>query len=213
VIPEAVTEQAARMRDLWMFSNVAGLAVAILVWSLVAFAVVRFRRRRTDEMPSQHAENIPIEVVYTAGPVLLLAVFFALTVGVQRDATATVDEPDVVVDVVGFQWQWEFRYPDEDVTVVGTYEEPAVMVLPVGRTVRLRLQSADVAHSFWVPEFLEKRDLIPGIDNEIDVDVTRAGEWTGVCAEFCGLDHYRMTLGVRAVPEDEFAEWLEESAA
>ena len=208
-MPDAVTEQAERIRGLWMFSNTVGLVVALVVWGLIAYVVIRYRRRR-DEIPDQHGENIPIEILYTAVPVAILAVFFALTIGVQRDATATVDDPDVVVDVVAFQWQWQFRYPDEGVVVTGTPDEAPVLVLPVGRTVRLNLDTADVAHAFWVPDFLSKRDVLPDVDNAIDVDVTEAGEWRGVCAEFCGLDHYKMVFGVRAVPEDEYEAWVAE---
>ncbi|MGH2685713.1 MAG: cytochrome c oxidase subunit II [Actinomycetota bacterium] len=210
MIPDAVTEQAERIRDLWMFSNTVALVVAAVVWGLVAFCVIRYRRRRDDEIPSQHGENIPIEILYTATPLAILGLFFALTVGVQRDATATVDDPDVVIDVVAFQWQWQFRYPDDDVVVTGTYDEPPVMVLPVGQTARLNLDTPDVAHSFWVPDFLSKRDVLPDVENAIDVDVTEAGEWTGVCAEFCGLDHYKMQFGVRAVSADEFEAWVDE---
>jgi cytochrome c oxidase subunit 2 len=209
VIPDAVTEQAERIRGLWMFSNTVGLVVALVVWALIAFVVIRYRRRN-DDIPNQHAENIPIEVLYTLTPLAILAVFFALTIGVQRDATATVDDPDVVVDVVAFQWQWQFRYPEEGIVITGTYADPPELVLPVGRTARLNLETADVIHSFWVPDFLSKRDMLPDVENAIDVDVTEAGQWDGVCAEFCGLDHYKMLFEVRAVPEDEFADWLEE---
>ena len=212
MIPEAVTEQAERLRGLWTFSNAVALVVALLVWGLIAFVVVRYRRRN-DDIPNQHAENIPIEVLYTAVPVVILAVFFALTIGVQRDATATVDDPDLVVDVVAFQWQWQFRYPDDGIVVTGTFAEPPELVLPVGQTARLNLETADVIHNFWVPDFLSKRDMLPDVENEIDVDVTEAGEWDGACAEFCGLDHYKMRFTVRAVPEDEFADWLDEQAA
>ena len=210
MIPDAVTEQAERIRDLWMFSNAVALVVAAVVWGLIAFAVIRYRRRRDDEIPDQHAENIPIELLYTGIPLAVLALFFALTVGVQRDATATVEDPDVVVDVIAFQWQWQVRYPEEGIVVTGTYRQPPIMVLPVGQTARLNLETADVAHSFWVPDFLSKRDALPDVENEIDVDVTEAGEWRGVCAEFCGLDHYKMHFGVQAVPEDAFEAWLEE---
>ena len=85
---------------------------------------------------------------------------------------------------------------------------PPTLVLPVDRTVRLKLIADDVIHSFWVPSFLEKRDLIPGVDNEIDVNVIEPGEWSGVCSEFCGLDHWKMNFSLRAVPPEEFDEWV-----
>jgi cytochrome c oxidase subunit 2 len=83
-----------------------------------------------------------------------------------------------------------------------------VLVLPVDRTVRLELSSPDVVHSFWVPHFIEKRDLIPRVDNAIDVHVTEPGQWDGVCSEFCGLDHTSMRFRVQAVPGDRFDAWL-----
>jgi cytochrome c oxidase subunit 2 len=129
----------------------------------------------------------------------------------EAEVTRLSDDPDVVVDVIGFQWQWQFKYPDHDIVVQGTPDGPPTMVVPVGSTVRLRLHANDVIHSFWVPEFLEKRDLIPEIDNQIDVDVTKEGTWQGRCAEYCGLDHWRMYFGVKAVPRDEFDEWVREN--
>ena len=205
--PEPVTRQGQEILRLWQGSVVAAAGVAALVWALIAFAVVRYRRR-DDEVPGQGADNLPLEVVYTGVPLLIVVGLFAFTVATQRDVTETVDHPDLEVEVVGFQWQWQFRYPGEGVTVDGAPGRPARMVLPVGRTVRLKLVASDVIHSFWVPRFLSKRDLIPGIDNEIDVDVEEAGRWVGRCAEFCGLDHYKMNFSVEAVPEAEFRAWV-----
>lgn len=186
---------------------VAALAVGGLVSFLIVYSLVRFRRRN-DQLPGQSSYNIPIEVVYTVAPLLVVAVLFAFTMATERKVTATTDDPDLVVDVVGFQWQWQFLYPDHNVSVIGGPDAPATLMLPVGRTVRLRLRSPDVVHSFWVPRFLSKRDLIPGMDNEIDVDVDEAGTWIGRCAEFCGLDHYRMNFSVKAVPAQEFDQWV-----
>jgi cytochrome c oxidase subunit II len=213
VIPDPVTDGAQRLHDLWWFSNWVGLAVALLVWGLTAYVVIRYRRR-DDRIPGQHAENIPIEVLYTVGPLAILAVFFALSVSAETSvAEVGEEEPEVVVEVHGFQWQWEFRYRGEDVIVTGTTEERPLMVLPVGETVRFHLYAVDVIHSFWVPEFLEKRDLIPGVDNTIELEVVKEGEWRGICAEYCGLDHYKMLFDVRAVPPDEYRDWLEEERA
>jgi cytochrome c oxidase subunit 2 len=152
-------------------------------------------------------------MVYTAIPILIVLVLFIVNVITEHDVTALTDDPDVVVDVVGFQWQWQFDYVDEDVTVTGVPGRRPELVLPLDRTVRFRLSSPDVIHSFWVPEFFEKRDVIPGVDNEIELTPNREGRYTGRCAEFCGLDHWRMTFTVRVVPEAEFESWLEEQRA
>jgi cytochrome c oxidase subunit 2 len=174
--------------------------------------VVRYRARNQDGIPTQRQYVIPVEVLYTAVPILILAVIFGLSFKTQDDVDALSDNPDVVIDVKGFQWQWQFHYRGDDITVTGLPEKPPVMMLPVGKTVRLNLRSRDVIHSFYVPAFLYKRDVIPGVHNAIDVDATDQGRYTGYCAEFCGLDHARMTFVVKVVSAREFAQWSEEHA-
>ncbi len=210
--PDAVTRDGDELLSLWWGSSIAALAVALFVWGLVAFAVVRYRhRRRDDRAPSQSSSNIPLEIAYTAIPLVIVAVLFGFSFAVQRQVTSTDVEPDLAVDVIGFQWQWQFRYPSEGITISGTDEDPAVLVLPVGQRVRLNLRTTDVIHSFWVPQFLTKRDMVPGVDNEIDLTVDEPGRWTGRCAEFCGLYHYRMNFEVRAVPPREYRSWVSET--
>jgi cytochrome c oxidase subunit 2 len=96
------------------------------------------------------------------------------------------------------------------VTVTGSGNHPPPqLVLPVGVTTRLELEAHDVIHSFFVPEFLEKKDLVPGLRNTLDVTPTRTGVFAGRCAEYCGLDHWRMDFSARVVPEDEFRQWVQ----
>jgi cytochrome c oxidase subunit 2 len=206
-LPDPATEDGETILGLWKGAVLAGLAVAALIWALVAWSILRYRRRN-DDLPSQTPYNIPLEIAYTVAPLVIVAVLFGFTMFVQEDVTGAETDPDLEVEVIGFQWSWEFRYPDLDVDVESTGEGDPVLVLPVGATVRFDLVAEDVNHSFWVPEFLEKRDLIPRVDNEVFVDVTRAGEWTGRCSEFCGLKHWAMRFGVRAVPQDEFDRWV-----
>lgn len=211
--PDPVSEQAERIDSLWKGTIVVALAVGALVWGLILWSVVRYRRR-SDEVPSQREYHIPLEIVYTAVPILLVIGLFFFTVDAERDVTATVADPDLTVDVIGYQWQWQFRYPGEAITVSGeSAGEPPELVLPVGDTVRLNLITRDVNHSFWVPRFLAKRDLIPGVDNQIDIDVTEPGTYIGRCAEFCGLDHWRMNFEVRAVPRAEYEAWVADQQA
>src|SRR5918997_2996788 len=206
-LPDPATEDGESILGLWKGAVLAGLAVAALIWALVAWSILRYRRRNED-LPSQTPHNIPVEIAYTVAPLVVVAILFAFTVLVQEEVTGAEADPDLEVEVVGFQWSWEFRYRDLGVDVESTGEGDPVLVLPVGATVRFDLVAEDVNHSFWVPEFLEKRDLIPRVDNEVFVEVTRAGEWTGRCAEFCGLKHWAMRFGVRAVPQDEFDRWV-----
>ncbi len=207
--PDPVTGDGQEVLELWRGSHWVAAGVGLLIYGLVVFAVLRYRRRN-DDLPSQTPENIPVEIAYTLTPLVIVAVLFGFTVVTQQRVTALSADPDVVVDVVGFQWSWEFEYPEEAVTVASDGVGAPRIVLPVGSTVRFRLASSDVVHSFWVPRFLVKRDLIPGVNNQFDVDVVEAGEWVGRCAEFCGLDHYRMRFEVAAVPEAQYRAWLDE---
>jgi cytochrome c oxidase subunit 2 len=122
----------------------------------------------------------------------------------QHRVTRLSPTPDLSVEVTGFQWGWRFRYPAQNLTVVGDANRPPTLVLPVGANVRLRLVAADVIHSFFVPTFLVKKDMIPGVDNQLEVRPTNTGHFGGVCAEFCGLDHTRMTFSVDVVTPAEF---------
>lgn len=207
--PRPVSRGGEDVLDLWRGFHWVALGVGLLIWGLVLFAVLRYRRRN-DDLPSQTPYNVPIEIVYTITPLLIVVGLFAFTVLAQEEVTALAAEPDVVVDVTGFRWSWEFSYPEEGVRVESDGVNPPEMMLPVGATVRFRLSTPDVIHSFWVPRFLVKRDLIPGLDNQLDVEVTEPGRWDGRCAEFCGLEHYRMNFSVSAVPPDFYEAWLAE---
>lgn len=211
--PDKTTKQGQTFQDLWQpFLVIAGLVV-LLIWGLVAWCVIRYRARPGDDgLPNQDGDKPRLELAYTLVPLLLVAVLFTASVIGERDISRLDDDPDLVVDVGGFRWDWQFTYVDAGIRVTGEPGERPVLRLPVGRTVRFRLHADDVIHSFWVPEFGTKRDLIPGLDNEIDIDIVEAGTWTGRCAEYCGLDHATMDFEVQAMPADEFDAWLDEAA-
>lgn len=212
--PESASEQGDGLRSLWQWGVVAALVVGAVVWSLIIWAILRYRQRG-ETLPTQVAENVPIEIVLAVIPILIVAVLFVIGNRVQNDAAAPVARPDVTVEVIGFQWSWQFRYRGENVTVTGAGEgtRGPELVLPRGRTTRLVLVSRDVNHSFWVPRFLSKRDLIQGVDNSVDVTPTETGDFDGRCAEFCGLDHWRMNFRVRIVSPTEFEAWLADQEA
>jgi cytochrome c oxidase subunit 2 len=161
-------------------------------------------------VPDQRAFHIPLEITYTAIPVAVVAVLFGVSWVTVERVNELEPDPATVVKVVGFQWSWQFVYEDEQVTITGEPGEPPELVLPVGERARLELVATDVAHSFWTPDFLSKRDLIPGVDNEIEVTPTETGSYVGRCAEFCGLDHWRMYYSVRVVSPDDYEAWLDE---
>jgi cytochrome c oxidase subunit 2 len=211
--PDPATRQGRDVVDLWRTEFWIAAALGALVLALIGWCIVRYRRRPDDDgtLPVQRAGSIPLEVFYTAVPVLIVAGLFVYNLVLSRD----VDKrrtPDVTIDVTGFQWQWRFEYPDDGVTVVGDIRRIPTMVMPAGRTVRLNLKPADVIHSFFVPGFLMKRDVVPGLENTIILQPTKTGTYLGHCAEFCGLDHARMNFDVRIVTPDEYESWLRQQA-
>lgn len=218
-MPEPGTQEGEPIIDLWraLFFTAAALGGLVLV--LLTWCLVRYRVRGSDDgddLPPQRRGHVPLEVVYTVVPLAVVGVIFVA--GLRTDpATARGDRGDgqgrpLAVDVTAFRWQWRFDYPAQGVSVVGGPDDSPDLVLPTGRPVRLRVRSADVIHSFFVPGFLGKMDVVPGLDNEFDLRPTRPGRYQGYCAEFCGLDHARMTFAVRIVPPDEFTRWAQRTA-
>ena len=207
--PDPKSEQGESIFSLWQGFFVVAIFVALLVWGLLIFVILRYRRR-DEEIPRQKPYNIPVEILYTVSPILIVGVLFGFSVAAEHDATEVDSDPVANIEVIGYQWSWQFQYPDDEIVISGEPGAGPEMVVPVGQPVELRLISADVNHSFWVPDFLSKRDLIPGVDNEITVTPTETGEYVGRCAEFCGLDHWRMNYSVRVVTVDEYERWLDE---
>ncbi|HEY0620373.1 MAG TPA: cytochrome c oxidase subunit II [Kribbella sp.] len=217
--PEGITEESQYMRELWTGSVIAALVIGILVWALILYSVVA-HRKRSDELPKQTAYNLPLEIVYTILPFLIIAALFFFTVVVQNRVMERSDEPDETIAVNAFKWNWQFVYPEttdegtgEPVNTIGTSTEIPILVLPTDRTIRFEVASADVIHSFWVPEFLFKLDVIPGNengrDNVFEVTVQEEGSYVGRCAELCGTYHAYMNFEVRAVSGEDYDAYLE----
>lgn len=210
-----VTNQTDRVATLWNGSWIAALAVGVLVWGLTVWCVVAYRKRKGDEaLPVQLRYHVPLELMYTVVPILMIGVLFYFT---QRDMGAIVDtseEPDVSIGVYGKMWSWDFNYLDDgvwDAGVQAVHEgQPGVaetlptLYLPVGERVEFTLNSRDVIHSFWVPDFLFKMDVIPGRTNVFQVIPQREGLYVGKCAELCGEFHSDMLFNVAVVSRDEY---------
>jgi cytochrome c oxidase subunit II len=215
--PEGVTDRTQGMADLWIHGWVAAMIVGVLVWGLIGYACVKFRRRRDDEIPVQTRYNLPLEILYTVAPVIMVLVFFGRTVEVQEMVYEREADPDHRVVVVGQQWSWTFNYVEDEaldgqttVYTAGTTAEPPTLVLPVDESVDIELRSPDVIHSFWVPAFLYKLDVIPGQSNSFSFTPTKEGRFEGRCAELCGVYHSRMLFSVEVVSASEYAAHLED---
>jgi cytochrome c oxidase subunit 2 len=222
-LPEGASNYTDRVTTLWQGSWVVALLVGALVWGLIFWSIVRFRRRATDTgLPPQVRYNVPVEALYTTLPIIVVLVFFYFTARDQSAILEVSDSPDHVVEVVGKRWSWDFNYRQGGTSVessqalayeTGTPGEPPTLYLPQGESVRFILNSRDVAHSFWVPNFLFKMDVYPGRTNEFELVPTREGLFQGKCAELCGLDHSRMLFNVAVVTPEAYQDRLEELQA
>ncbi len=220
--PVGVTDRTEGMHSLWMGAWLAAMIVGVVVWGLIGYACVKFYRRRDDEIPVQTRYNLPIEILYTVAPVVMVLVFFFFTVTVQNEVLAEPSngKADHTITVVGQQWSWTFNYDkdkalDGSTTVyeAGTTAYRPTLVLPVNESVDVQLRSPDVIHSFWVPAFLFKMDVVPGRDNHFSFTPTREGDFVGRCAELCGTYHSRMLFNVKVVGADEYATYLKKLQA
>jgi cytochrome c oxidase subunit 2 len=242
--PTGITKQGERMRVLWSWSGVAALALGVVVWGLIFWCCLRFRKK-DDRLPRQTKYNLLVEAICVTFPFLVIIVLFWRTVVVEDDVNRLSKDPDVLVQVDAFKWNWQFQYESvrgstgnevttaypgqKDLTTgentplylntIGSDNEIPVLVIPVGQTVQIIEHSQDVIHSFWVPEFLFKRDVIPygtaaeqrasGLaDNRFEFTATSGGSYVGRCAELCGTYHSQMNFEVRVVPASVFTSYL-----
>jgi cytochrome c oxidase subunit II len=216
-LPEGASDRTEAVRSLWIGAWIAALIVGVMVWALILYVVVRYRRR-SEDAPKQVRYNLPLEVLYTLAPFAIIGVLFYYTVEHGNQVTAMSDSSQHTVNVVGQQWQWTFNYKDtvdgqEGVWETGTLDKPAELWLPVNESVQFDLTSPDVIHSFWVPSFYFKLDVIPGRTNKFELTPTKTGTFAGKCAELCGLYHSRMVFSVKVVTRAEYDAHLRELAA
>ena len=270
--PKGITPEAHANRELWLGSVIAALVVGVMVWGLMFWTAAFHRKKKgEDALPRQFGYNMPLELVLTVIPFLIISVLFYFTVVVQEKMVHKDPNPDVIIDVTAFQWNWKFGYQKVDfkdgslnydgadparkaamvskpegkdshgeervgavrglnpedrtyldfdkVETLGTSNEIPVLVLPAGKRIEFQVASADVIHSFWVPEFLFKRDVFPDpaanhSDNKFQVsEIQETGAFVGRCAEMCGTYHSMMNFEIRVVSANDFKTYLEQRIA
>jgi cytochrome c oxidase subunit 2 len=219
--PEGITPQAQRMQYFWSSAFIAALCVGALVWGLMFWAFIVYHKRKSGPLyPKQTKENLPLELVYTFVPFLMVGVLFYFTVTTENFALEEQPNPDVTVEVTAFKWNWEFSYPGTsvpgggEVHTIGTSDEIPLLVLPANKLVQYNLRSKDVIHSFWTIDFLFKRDVFPYPEQNQSVNhfqntIEQTGAFVGRCAELCGTYHSAMNFEVRAVPENIYNAYLD----
>lgn len=270
--PKGITPEAHINRDLWLGSVIAAFVVGVIVWALMFWTATFHRKKKgDDELPRQFGYNMPLELVLTVIPFIIISVLFYFTVVVQEKMVHRDPNPEVVIDVTAFQWNWKFGYqkvafkdgtfnyegadparkaamvskpegtdahgeeivgpvrglnPEDrtylnfdKVETLGTSDEIPVLVVPAGKRIEFEVASADVIHSFWVPEFLFKRDVFPDpkanhSENRFQVsEITQTGAFVGRCAEMCGTYHSMMNFEVRVVSANDFKAYLQQRIA
>lgn len=227
--PPSITDRGAKIREL--YDLVFGIAAVIffIVEGLIIWTVIRYRRRPgDDELPAQTHGNAVAEVVWTVVPTLIVAVLFVASWSTLNAVEATSARPELKVRAVAAQFLWSFEYlPDDYDPITNKDAKPLLSIttpqgpdgglaLPVGRTVHLYLESPDVIHAFYVPQFLFKRDVVPGRTNSFEFTINEkdaGGTFRGQCAELCGAGHNAMQFEVRAMDGAEFDAWLEQKVA
>jgi len=205
--PAPVTREGRNTLNVWYGSVTTAAIVGGFVILLILWSALWYRRRSPDQLPRQVRYNLPIEVLYTLIPVVIVSVLFYFT-AIRENDMDNYKDVKMNIGVVGFQWSWQFNYLNNGLSVTGRPGQPPTLVLPVGVPIRFYETSPDVIHAFWVIPFLFKRDVIPGRVNEFQVTVTKTGTFQGKCTEYCGVDHDRMLFTVQAVSMSDFQGWL-----
>ncbi len=221
-----ITNNTGRVIALWNTSWIVLLVVGLIAWGLMIWAIVVYRRRKGETgIPVQLRYNMPIEIFFTVVPLILIIGFFFFTARDQVAIEKRFDNPDITIQAFGKQWAWDFNYVDQNTYTSGIQVQPStdpkapagsidpasipVLYLPVGKKVEIQLQSRDVIHSFWVIDFLYKKDMIPGKTNYMSVIPERVGTYRGKCAELCGEYHSQMLFSVKVVEQAEFDAYMQ----
>jgi len=207
--------------SLWVNSWIVLLIVGAITWGLTIWAIIVYRRRKGQTgLPVQLRYNMPIETFFTVVPLILVLGFFAFTVKTQAPIEARDPNPDVTIEAYGKRWSWDFNYLNENVYSAGIQVQTdssgnpidstvPVLYLPVGKTVEIDLKSRDVIHSFWVIDFLYKKDMIPGRTNYMTFTPEKIGEYQGKCAELCGEYHSMMLFKVKVVSQADYDAYIQ----
>ena len=190
---------------LWQWFSVGAVIIGTFTFLLIVWAVLRYRRKG-DTIPKQSQYHIPLELLYTIIPVIIVGVLFWGTVVVENKVVA-MPKTNVKIHVNAFKWGWGFTYPGQNAVVVGNTTQEPTMVMPVGTDVAVTITSTDVMHGFYIPQFNFSRYALPGVTNEVTFHAVKTGTFTGQCSQLCGLYHSLMYFKVKVVTLKQYAAW------
>jgi cytochrome c oxidase subunit II len=219
-----ITNHTDMITSFWTGSWIVLWGVGIVAWGLMFYAIIVYRRRKGDTgMPVQLRYNNPVETLFTVVPLILVVGFFAFTAKTMASIETPTPNPDVKIEVIGKQWSWDFNYVNANVYDSGIQSQfegqkgseasLPVLYLPVNKTVQIDLTSRDVVHSFWVIDFLYKKDVFPGKTNHMYFTPQKIGTYKGKCAELCGEFHSMMLFNVKVVSQADYDAHMAQLAA
>lgn len=210
--PEGVSSVNDISLSLWQGAWIAAGVVGIATLILIMWPAVFHRGKKVGpEFPKQTQYNVPIEIVYTIIPFIIVAVMFYFTAVKESAIMAKSTTPVHEISVTGFQWSWQFAYPEAgaQAVVTGTPANPPTLVLPLGERVRYTILSNDVIHGFWIPAFMIQIQNLPGVTNHLEFTANKLGEYPGRCNILCGRAHSQMLFTVKVVSPAEYTIYLE----
>lgn len=205
-VSKGATTSSASVFHLWQWFSLAAAIIGAFTVVLIVWAVLRYRRKG-EAIPEQTQYHLPLELIYTIVPLLIVIGLFAASMVVENKEVANPTN-NVQVNVNAFQWGWKFSYPGSDVVVIGETTQDPVMVIPVNTNIHVILTSTDVVHGFYVKAFNFSRFALPGVTNDFTLRPTQTGTYFGQCTQLCGLYHSLMFFKVRVVSQSDYQSWL-----
>ena len=210
--PEGVSSVNEQSLSLWQGAWIAAGVVGVFTLILILWPAV-FHRHKVGgpEFPKQTQYHIPIEIIYTIIPFLIVAVMFYFTAKKETIISQKTTVAAHEISVTGIQWSWQFAYPEAgpNAVVTGTPAQPPTLVVPVGELVRYTLKSNDVVHGFWIPAFMIQMQNLPGVTNHLEFTANKVGEFRGRCNILCGRAHSQMLFTLKVVTPVDYKIYLE----
>jgi len=209
---EGVTSVNDISLSLWQGAWIAGGVVGVFTLILILWPAVFHRAKAgKGEFPKQTQYNVPVEVAYTIIPFIIVAVLFYYTAVKQTEIVEKTSNYKHEILVDGFQWSWQFSYPEAGpkAVVTGTPANPPTLYVPLGEKVRYTITSNDVVHGFWVPAFMIQMQNLPGVTNYLEFTANKLGTYPGRCNILCGRNHSQMLFSVKVVTPAEYETYLE----
>jgi cytochrome c oxidase subunit 2 len=211
--PKNVTSVNDISLSLWQGAWIAAGVVGVFTLILILWPAIFHRKNdeKKGEFPKQTQYNIPIEVLYTVIPFIIVGVLFYFTAVKEEKIVKPKEAAQHEITVEGIQWSWQFGYPEagKDAVVTGTPENPPTLYMPQGESVRFTITANDVVHGFWIPAFMIQKQNLPGVTNHLQFTANKLGTYPGRCNILCGRNHTQMIFKVKVVTPEQYQKYLD----